>query len=82
MEQAIHHRGAARVGEQLALVAEQAARRNVEHEPYARAARGAHLHHLGAALGELLHHDAGMDLVDVDDDFLDRLEDLAGLLVA
>jgi hypothetical protein len=32
------------------------------------------------ALGELLHDDAGMLVVDVDDDFLDRLEPLAVLL--
>ena len=34
---------------------------------------------LAAALGELLHDDAGVLLVDVDDDLLDRLQPLAGL---
>ena len=59
------------------LVADQAARRRVEHEALAVAARGAHLDHLGLALRHLLHDDAGMLLVDVDDDFLDRLEQFA-----
>ncbi len=37
--------------------------------------------HLGLALGHLLHDDAGMLLVDVDDDLLDRLEKLALLIL-
>ena len=77
MEQPVHDRGAAGVGEQLALVADEAARRRVEDEPHASAAGRAHLDHLGLALGELLHDDAGVLLVDVDDDLLDRLEQLA-----
>ena len=35
---------------------------------------------LAAALRQLLHDDAGVLLVDVDDDLLDRLEALAGVL--
>ena len=73
--------GAARVGQQLALIADQAAGRRVEHQPLAAAAGRAHLDHLGLALGHLLHDDAGMLLVDVDDDLLDRLQQLAGRLV-
>ena len=46
----------------------------MEHQALAAAARGAHLHQLAAALGQLLHDDAGNALVDVDDDLLDRLE--------
>ena len=46
------------------------------------AARRAHLDHLALALAHLLHDDAGMLLVDVDDDFLDRLQDLAGFVLA
>ena len=69
--------GAAGVGQQLALVADQAAGRGVEDEALAVAAGGAHLDHLGLALRHLLHDDAGMLLVDVDDDLLDRLEQLA-----
>ena len=34
---------------------------------------------VAAALGQLLHDDAGMLLVDVDDDLLDRLQPLAGV---
>ena len=79
MEQPVHHRSAARVGEQLALVADQPARRCVEHQPHAAAAGWAHLDHLALALRHLLHHDAGMLVVDVDDDLLDRLLDLVGI---
>jgi hypothetical protein len=73
VEQAVHDRGAAGVGQQFALIADQAAGRRVEHQTQAVAAGGAHLDHLGLALAHLLHDDAGMLLVDVDHDFLDRL---------
>ena len=49
----------------------------MEDEALAVAARRAQLDHLGLALRHLLHDDAGMLLVDVDDDFLDRLEQFA-----
>ena len=81
MEQAVHDRRAAGVGHQLALVADEAAGGSVEHEALAVAARRAHLDHVGAALGHLLHHDAGIFLVHVDHDFLDGLEKLAGLVL-
>ena len=77
VEQAVHDRGAAGIGEQLALVADQAARGRVEHQPHATAARGSHLGHLGFALGKLLHHDAAVLFVDVDDHFFDRLQQFA-----
>ena len=77
MEQAVHDRGAARIGEQFAEIADQAARRRVEHEAQAIAARGAHFDHLALALGHFLHDDARMLLVDVDHHFLDRLEQVA-----
>ena len=77
MEQPVHHRGAARVGQQLAVIADQPAGRRIEHQPHAPAAGRPHLDHLAFALGELLHHDAGVFLVDVDDDFFDRLQDIA-----
>src|SRR3712207_8709246 len=48
------------------LVADEAACGSVEDEALAVAAGGAHLHHLGPALGHLLHHHAGMLLVHVD----------------
>ena len=81
VEQAVHDRGAAGVGQQFALIADQAAGRRVEHQAQTVAAGGAHLDHLGLALAHLLHDDAGMLLVDVDHDFLDRLLPLAGRLV-
>ena len=54
----------------------------MEHHPQAAAARGAHLDQLGFALGELLHHDAGMLLIDVDHHLFDRLQDIAGRRIA
>ncbi|CDX42319.1 conserved hypothetical protein [Mesorhizobium sp. ORS 3359] len=78
-EQPVHHRGAARVGQQFRLVADQAARRRMEDEALAVSAGRAQLDHLGLALRHLLHDDAGMLLVDVDDDFLDRLQQFAVL---
>ena len=51
----------------------------MEHQPQAVAARGLHLQHLGFALRHLLHDDAGMDFVDVNDNLLDRLQLFAGL---
>ena len=78
VEDAVHDGGAARVGQQFALVADKPARRSVEDEARAADARGAHVEHLGFALGHLLHDDAGMLVIDVDGDFLDRLELLAG----
>ena len=66
--------GAARVGEEFALIADQPARRRIEHQPLTAAARGTHLDQLGFALRHLLHDDAGVLLVDVDDDLLDRLQ--------
>ncbi len=53
----------------------------MEYDALAAGAGGAHVLHFGAALGELLHHDAGIVLIDVDDDFLDRLELLARRLI-
>ena len=50
----------------------------MEDQPHAAAAGGTHLDHLALALGQLLHDDAGVLLVDVDDHLLDRLEQLAG----
>ena len=71
-----------RVGHELALVADQPAGGRMEHQPQPAAAGGAHLHQLGFALGELLHHDAGILLVDVDHHLLDRLQDGAGRGIA
>ncbi len=77
VEQAVHHRGAAGIGQQFSLVADEAACRSHEYEPHATAAGRLHLRHLGLALRELLHHHTGVLLVDVDDDLFDRLHELA-----
>ena len=73
--------GAARVGQELGLIADEAAGRRMEDEALAAGAGRAHVLQVGAALGELLHDDAGIGLIDVDDDFLDRLELLARRLI-
>ena len=77
VEDPVHDRGATRVGEQFALVADQPSGRRVEHHAHASAARRLQLDHLAFAFGHLLHDDAGVDLVDVDRDFFDRLFHLA-----
>ena len=74
VEQAVHDRGATCVGEQFALVSDEATRRRMKDQPQAAAAGRSHLHHVGFALRHLLHDDAGMLLVEVDDNFLDRLQ--------
>src|SRR6267142_165556 len=78
VEQTVHDGGAAGVRQQFALIADQAAGRRVEHQPLPVTAGGTHLNQLGLAFAHLLHDDAGMLLVDVDHDFLDRLLPLAG----
>ncbi len=53
----------------------------MEDEAQATAAGGTHLQHLALPLRHLLHDDAGMLLVHVDEHLLDGLERLTGLLV-
>ena len=79
VKHAVHDRGTARVGEQFAVIADESAGRGVKDQPRAAATGGPHLDHLGFALGKLLHHHTGMLLVDVDDHFLDRLEQFAAV---
>src|SRR5690606_28523244 len=76
VEQAVHHAGAAGVGEELAVVADQAAARRAEGQAGLAAAARAHVGHLALTLGHLLDHRARMLVVDVDDD------GLVGLLAA
>ena len=53
------HAGAARVGQEFAVIADQAARGRMEHQALAAGARGAHVAHLALrALGQLLDDDA------------------------
>ena len=70
LEQPVHDAGAARVGEELAMIADQAARRGGEGQPRLAAARRAHVGHLALALRHLLDDRARMLVVDVDDDRL------------
>src|SRR5690606_23620301 len=70
LEQAVHDAGAAGVGEELAVVADQAAARGREGDAGLAAARGAHVGHLALPLGDLLDDRAGELVVDVDDDGL------------
>src|SRR5262249_49678072 len=78
VEQTAHHAGAAGVGQELAVIADHAARRHVEHQPGLGAARGLHLDQLAATLAELVDDDAGIAFIDVDHHFLARLLALAG----
>jgi hypothetical protein len=78
VEQAVHDAGAARVGQQLALVADQAARRRVEHETRRLPPPDGAFDHLGLALARSSARRRRNGLVDVDHDFLDRLQRLAG----
>ena len=78
MKQPVHDRCAAGIGEQFALIADQAAGGGVKYQTQAMAAGGSHLDHFGFAFAHLLHNDAGMLLVDVDNDLFDRLLPLAG----
>ena len=78
VEHAIDHAGAAGVGEELAVIADQRPRGREKHEPLLAGAGRAHLDQLGAAPAQLLDHRSCERLVDVDHDLLDRLERLAG----
>ena len=82
VENAVHHGGAAGVGQQLRLVAEQAARRRIEHHAGPAAARWAHLEKFALALRQLRYDDAGVAVIDVDDNLLDRLQPLTVVAVA
>src|SRR5690606_30509464 len=80
-EPVVQHALAARVGEELAAVAEQSTRGHAIHD--ARQARAlaltgaAHLEHLAAPAAELLDDDADERFRHVDHDLLVRLEQLA-----
>ena len=82
VKQAVHHRGAARVGQQLAMIADQAARRRIEDQPHAAAAGGTHLDQLALALGSFCTTTPACSSSTSIDHLLDRLEQLAGRLVA
>ena len=77
VEDAVHDRGAARVGQQLTLITDQAACRRMENHARTTDTRRAHVQHVGLALGQFLHDHAGMLVIHIDDDFLDWLKLLA-----
>src|SRR5690606_37424599 len=68
LEQAVHDPGAARVGQEFAVIADQAARRAREGDARLAAARRAHVGEVGLADLHLLDDRARMFVVDVDDD--------------
>ena len=78
-EHAVQHARTARVGQELALVADQRARRRLQRQARFAGARRAHVLELGLAGRQLLDDHAGVFVVDVDDDVLDRLQTLAVL---
>src|SRR5262249_1222677 len=82
VEQPAHDARAAGVGQELAVVPDQAAGRHMESEPRLAAARGPHVAEFAAALSDLLDDDAGELLVDVDLHLLDRLQPLAAGRIA
>src|SRR6266852_1857509 len=69
--------GAARVRQQLAAQADQAARRNFKIQSHATGAVIAHLQHFAAAAADGFHDDADEIFRNVDHQALDRLEFLA-----
>src|SRR5579883_1787320 len=82
VEEPAHDAGAARVRQEFALVADEAAGRRLEDQPLLAAARGPHLLELALPARDLVDDDPRELLVDVDHDLLDGLEALAGLGIA
>src|SRR5690606_14235428 len=78
---AVEDAGAAGVGQELAVVADEPARGHMGDDTGLADARGLHLDELALPLaGELVDDDAGVVVVDVDDNLLDRFQPLAVLL--
>src|SRR5690606_11261497 len=77
MEQTVHDRSAAGIGQQFRLVADQTTGRSEEDQTDAAAAGRTKLGHFSLALGHLLHDHTGMLFVDVDHDFFERLHQSA-----
>ena len=78
----VEHAFTARIGQELAAIAEQATRRDLVNDTNeaagAVAAAGvAHFQHLAAARAQLLNDDAHVRFRHVDQYFFERLEDLA-----
>src|SRR5262249_54805218 len=77
-EDTAHDAGAARIREELAVIADQAAGRHLHGEPRLAAARRPHVRKFAASLADFLDDDAGELLVDVNLHLFDRLQPLAG----
>ena len=77
VEERVHHDGAARVGEQLAAQADEAAAGDAELHAHAAVAVVVHVRHLGLAHAELFHHHADEFFGNVDGEVFDRLHELA-----
>ena len=73
----MNQRRAARVRQQLAAQADQAARRNLEVQPHAPGAVVAHFGHFAAAPADGFHHDADEIFGNIDYQPLDGFELLA-----
>ena len=73
MEQGIHNRGAARIGEDLAAQADQTARRHVELEAHPARSVVHHLGHLASPHAEFFYDHAEKRLGTVDHQELERL---------
>ena len=77
-EDAVDDAGSPGLGHEVAVIADQAARRGDEGEPRLAAARGAHVLEASATLGDGLDHHAGEVVVHIDDHILIGLQGLAG----
>ena len=81
MKQLVHHARAAGVRQKLRLIAEQPARRHVQHHSRAPGPRRPHLKKVAFTLRKFRDDDAGVAVIDVDDNFFDRLQPLPGLRI-
>ena len=77
VEHAVDDAGAARVGEEFAVIADEAARRCEEHKARLARAGRAHVLQFAFAQRNLFDDDARIGIVHVDGDFFDRLQTLA-----
>lgn len=80
MEQAVHNASAARIGEELAVVADEAATRAWNTRRDLPAPGASSQSDRAFALGNLLHHGACKLFVNVDDHFFNRLELVASFI--
>ena len=81
-EQAVHDPGAACIGQEFTVIADQAARRGREGDAGLAAARGAHVGHFRLAQGHLVDDRARVLIVHVDHDGFIRLGALAVFVFA